>query len=274
MSEKEARTMRLVFTHMNQDYPLFCESIGYEWRQEAIFRPQGYPFYHWLQTASGEGTVTIGGTTYTLPAGAGILIRPGVPHSYRGSGDWQTAYLTFGGALVANLVTPLGMGDYRVITDLSQPTARFVAAHYATLANSAVQDRVIAELLFTFLLLLRQDVEIGARGMAEIGIVTPVLQYLDAHSGEKITNTQLAAKTGYTVQYLTSIFKRYYHQTPLQYLQELRLRKAKSLLMTHPEWNVYEVAEQVGFTDNSQFIQAFKAYTGQTPKKFQQARSR
>jgi AraC-like DNA-binding protein len=44
--------------------------------------------------------------------------------------------------------------------------------------------------------------------------------------------------------------------------------------MTHPEWNVYEVAEQVGFTDNSQFIQAFKAYTGQTPKKFQRARSR
>ncbi|WP_051999937.1 AraC family transcriptional regulator [Schleiferilactobacillus shenzhenensis] len=266
--------MRLVFTHMNREYPLFCESIGYQWQQEAITRPQGYPLYHWLQTTAGTGTVRIGGKTYALPVGAGILIRPGVPHSYRGGADWQTAYLTFGGALVANLVTPLGMGDYRLLPALSRETAGFITAHYRTLADSAVPDRQVAELLFSFLLLLRQDVEVGTRGLAEIGIVTPVLQYLDAHSGEKITNPQLAAKTGYTVQYLTSIFKRYYHQTPLQYLQELRLRKAKSLLMTHPEWNVYQVAEQVGFTDNSQFIQAFKAYTGQTPKKFQQERRR
>ncbi|WP_258088786.1 hypothetical protein [Weissella fangxianensis] len=35
--------------------PLFCESIGYDWQQDVVARPEGHQYYHWLQTDSGGG---------------------------------------------------------------------------------------------------------------------------------------------------------------------------------------------------------------------------
>ena len=40
--------------------PLFLESVGFNPEQEPISRSEGFPYYHWLQTAVGEGKVTFG----------------------------------------------------------------------------------------------------------------------------------------------------------------------------------------------------------------------
>lgn len=58
------------------------ESLGNHWNQVNIFRPDGYPYYHYLQTEKGTGRIEVRGKFYTLGANEGILIAPGVPHSY------------------------------------------------------------------------------------------------------------------------------------------------------------------------------------------------
>lgn len=50
--------MRII-TRFNQNLPLSAETIGYNWPQPIVERPNGYPFYHWLQSEQGTGVIEI-----------------------------------------------------------------------------------------------------------------------------------------------------------------------------------------------------------------------
>ncbi|MEM9666132.1 MAG: helix-turn-helix domain-containing protein [Bacteroidota bacterium] len=58
-------------------------------------------------------------------------------------------------------------------------------------------------------------------------------------------------------------------QTPTTFLTELRMQRACALL-TNLDRSVTDTARAVGFASTSHFIQLFKAYTGQSPKQYQQ----
>ena len=47
--------------------PLFAETIGYNPAQESITRPKGYPYYHWIQTVSGLGSIKFQNQKINLP---------------------------------------------------------------------------------------------------------------------------------------------------------------------------------------------------------------
>ncbi len=50
----------------------------------------------------------------------------------------------------------------------------------------------------------------------------------------------------------------------MEYLTHIRIQKAKQLLIGG-EWNIADVAEEVGFLDVKYFIKRFKKITGLTP---------
>ena len=75
--------------------PFQFESVGNDWEQESVTRPEGYELDHYLQTKEGVGEVTVysrnqacsynilsNSHTIVLQKGQGILIAPNVPHSY------------------------------------------------------------------------------------------------------------------------------------------------------------------------------------------------
>ena len=39
--------------------PFQFDSVGNDWEQESVTRPEGYPLYHYLQTKEGVGEVTV-----------------------------------------------------------------------------------------------------------------------------------------------------------------------------------------------------------------------
>ena len=39
--------------------PFQFDSVGNDWEQESVTRPEGYPLYHYLQTKGGVGEVTV-----------------------------------------------------------------------------------------------------------------------------------------------------------------------------------------------------------------------
>jgi AraC family transcriptional regulator, melibiose operon regulatory protein len=74
--------------------PFQFDSVGNDWEQESVTRPEGYPLYHYLQTKEGVGEVTVysrnqavsdnilsNSHTIELQKGQGILIAPNVPQS-------------------------------------------------------------------------------------------------------------------------------------------------------------------------------------------------
>ena len=49
--------MTVIFRSVPVDVPFTFESVGTEWEQPHVVRPEGYPYYHYLQTEKGSGRI-------------------------------------------------------------------------------------------------------------------------------------------------------------------------------------------------------------------------
>ena len=84
---------------------------------------------------------------------------------------------------------------------------------------------------------------------------------------DKEVNLDLLAHVRFTSKFhLLRLFKRYYGQTPKQYLIERRIEKAKELLKKGMP--VTEVCFDVGFESPCSFSTLFKTRTGRTPAEY------
>ena len=93
--------------------PFQFDSVGNHWEQESVARPDGYPRYHYLQTESGCGIVSVKGEDILLEPGQGILLAPFVPHSYRAKQKgWITEFATFTGTMEPYLKSIIGSEDW------------------------------------------------------------------------------------------------------------------------------------------------------------------
>lgn len=99
-------------------------------------------------------------------------------------------------------------------------------------------------------------------------LVEEIERYLQDHFSEPITHQILSDKFGLVPYYLSKIFKRSKGVSPSKYLVNLRIQKAKELIMNSPEILSKDVAELVGYDDYSYFGKVFKMVTGMTVSEF------
>lgn len=92
----------------------------------------------------------------------------------------------------------------------------------------------------------------------------PALDYVEKNYSERISVAQLAQLLHLSTDRLGHLFRDGVGQAPLQYINEIRLRKAMSLLKT-AEYTVTEVAQEVGFFDYNHFGRLFRRRYGCTP---------
>lgn len=91
-----------------------------------------------------------------------------------------------------------------------------------------------------------------------------VKEYLDKHWQEKIRMKQLSSLSGLSVPQLIRLFKKYYNQTPCNYLQKLRITYGCQFLENTP-YSVKSLAALLGFKDEFYFSNCFKQHTGCSP---------
>ena len=95
------------------------------------------------------------------------------------------------------------------------------------------------------------------------------LRYLRDHFCEPLRVEHLARLENYNLSYFSNWFKRQTGFTPACYLRQLRLEKAKELLLT-THYSVTDIALQVGYNSNSSFTRAFKEAEGIAPLAYRQ----
>ncbi len=78
---------------------------------------------------------------------------------------------------------------------------------------------------------------------------------------------KLSELVGYSSNHLSTLFKKKYGVTFQDYLIQVRIDKAKRLILTTSLKN-YEIAEQVGFSDVNYFGTRFKKIVGISPKQY------
>lgn len=109
--------------------------------------------------------------------------------------------------------------------------------------------------------------EICYHNRGQIDTVIGTRHYINNHFDKEL-NLDLLSHIRFTSKFhLLRLFKRYYGQTPKQYLIEKRLEQAKELLSAGA--NISEACYDVGFESPSSFSTLFKARFGVTPSNFQ-----
>lgn len=103
----------------------------------------------------------------------------------------------------------------------------------------------------------------------QIDIVIGLKNYIDTNFKEKL-NLNLFSSIRFVSKYhLLRLFKKYYGQTPNQYLIDKRIEVSKKYLKQG--LSVSETCFDVGFESLSSFSLLFKRKTGFTPSEFKKA---
>lgn len=94
-----------------------------------------------------------------------------------------------------------------------------------------------------------------------------VMEHLDKHLHEDVNLDFMADKLNITSGYLSSYFKEKTGMNFSDYLNDLRIQRAKELLQ-NPELKIQDIAVQVGYQNVNSFIRMFKRYSGVTPGEY------
>lgn len=97
--------------------------------------------------------------------------------------------------------------------------------------------------------------------------ITATIDYLRLNFDMDINLQQVADCVNLSPNYLSNLFKKEMHVNFTDYLRQLRIDKAKELLL-ETSMKSYEISEKTGFTDSAYFSKVFKKFTGVGPNEF------
>ncbi len=100
-------------------------------------------------------------------------------------------------------------------------------------------------------------------------ILQNAMKYICEHYAAPITLNELAEHTYVSTYYLSRMFKKELGKNFVEYLNEVRIEKAKELLQDN-KYKTYEIAELVGVQDPHYFSKIFKKYTNMTPTEYKE----
>lgn len=96
-------------------------------------------------------------------------------------------------------------------------------------------------------------------------LVERIMDYLEEHYDSKISLDQIAGNMYLSPFYISRVFKAETGESPIHFLIDIRMEKARELLLTQPGLSIQEVADKVGYDDAYHFSKLFKKKYGETP---------
>ncbi len=104
----------------------------------------------------------------------------------------------------------------------------------------------------------------------EIEGISNAAAYMETNFAEEITTARLIEISHYSQRHFIRLFSATYSTTPQQYLLNIRIRHACSLLKT-TSLSITETALRSGFSDPNYFCRIFKKNTGVTPSAYRKS---
>lgn len=103
--------------------------------------------------------------------------------------------------------------------------------------------------------------------IADGGNLPDSIKYINEHFTEDIDLKKLAAIEHYNVSYYSEWFKNKMKVSPVEYIQKLRIEKAKELFL-NTDLTILQIAQMIGYEHNSSFTRVFKNLEKMTPAEF------
>jgi AraC-like DNA-binding protein len=226
----------------------------------------------------GRAEFTCGGVTKEATAGDLIYFKPGDHRKARTFADAPIQCFAVDFTYLCPLyqndkwelaAPPLPLSFYQRLNDdyLYDRLMDLFGLLTKTILSNLNQSPNKARAIFTEILtLLFQFVERNSYSYSSIRKVEALIGYMGERYQENISLAQLAHRAGISESYLGRIFKSVTGKTPIDYLIDIRISKAKNLLLDG--FTVTETSRLVGFNDIYYFSRAFKKSEGISPTAF------
>ncbi|MDY6016219.1 MAG: response regulator [Oscillospiraceae bacterium] len=98
-------------------------------------------------------------------------------------------------------------------------------------------------------------------------IINKIVRFVQLHLAEEISLSVLAEEFHFSTQYVSQLFKNEIGVNFLTYLTNIRMEKAKKLLL-NTDLPIAEISEQSGYGDYRVFTKVFKKSEGVTPSQY------
>jgi AraC family transcriptional regulator, glycine betaine-responsive activator len=109
-----------------------------------------------------------------------------------------------------------------------------------------------------------QRLSLPARIGARHPKLVSIIDKMEGNLEDPLSPSLLAKQAGLSTRQLERLFRRYLDRSPKRYYLELRLKKARSLLL-QTDMSVINVALACGFSSPSHFSKCYRAFYGRTP---------
>ncbi|MGN0314669.1 MAG: helix-turn-helix domain-containing protein [Fusicatenibacter sp.] len=250
--------------------------------------PHSHDFIEIVLILDGEGEFYLDGALCPVRKGDILLLNPGTVHQSRFTHPESPAlefYAAFTNVHFRN------MEENRICFSSASSLIHPKEKTFLSLSRLAAEMNVETEqahpgryfmlkscLMQMILLLYRAQTECPKTDIAGYTfestnkkyVVEQIVDYMDQHYNEKISLDRIAENMYLSPFYISRIFKSEIGTTPINYLINMRMEKAKQLLKTRSDASVQEIAECVGYEDAYHFSKLFKKHYGESPTKYRQ----
>lgn len=103
--------------------------------------------------------------------------------------------------------------------------------------------------------------------------IYPAVRYIENNLNKQISVSELAGICALSESTLRRNFKTFVGMSPIDYINKLKINKAKQLL-EFPEVTIASICEQLSFYDASYFYRLFKRHSGMTPVRYRKIKNR
>lgn len=220
------------------------------------------PILNWLRREARRGT-TIGG----MCTGAYVLAKAGLLDGKRATIHWENQDGFLEEFEAVKLTKSVFVVDGNRLTTAGGTSS--IDLVLKIIANDHGPDlaNTVADLLIYSTIRTDQDTQ-RLSIPTRIGVRHPklsqVIQMMEGNIEDPLSPADLAEKVGMSTRQLERLFRRYLNRSPKRYYMELRLQKARNLLM-QTDMSVINVALACGFASPSHFSKCYRSHYNTTP---------
>ncbi|MFV0529074.1 MAG: AraC family transcriptional regulator [Lachnospiraceae bacterium] len=238
-----------------------------------IVKREDYANYMLLYVNQGALAVESEGKKYVAKSGNVVLLNCHIPHKYYSLGNLDFLWIHINGSnMEAFYKHIINRMNSKVILHMDN-VAYFENTLYEIVSkfrneqptNEFESSQIIYELLLRMAIGNGQSLEESSSSFEPY--ITSAIGYIKEHLASQISVTDIADHVGLSQYYFTRKFKQALHVSPYEYLILQRLNTAKHLLKT-TDMTIKEITYHVGYSSESNFINAFINKIGISPKKF------
>ncbi len=202
-----------------------------------------------------------------------MLLFPGqwhTYHPYRQTG-WNEYYIGFEGPVINNLSGEGFLSEDNQVLEVGLNEE--LVSLFSRALEIAEQDKISAQQYLSGIVMhmLGMIFSISKNKIFEIGDIDQKIEQAKIIMNENVFKDidpeELAMKLNISYSWFRKVFKDYTGYAPAKYFQELKLRKAKQLLVETSQ-SVKEISFMLDYKSTEHFFSLFKRRTGFTPLEY------